>query len=179
MTLARAHRLNAAALGLFLVLHLGNHPALLAGIDAHRAAQTLLRPLYRPIPVETLLIGLFALQIGLGLILARRRGLGRGWALAQVASGLYLAFFLIQHVPAVLLARAETPPIDTDAHFAAAVLQGWQGLYFGPYYALALTALATHLAAALHFRGITLPWLPWAGFGFGLVVLAGLTGGFG
>ncbi len=166
-------------LGLFLVLHLGNHLALFAGIEAHRSLQSLLRPLYRPAPVEAALLALFALQIALGLTLARRRGLGRGWALAQVASGLYLAFFLLQHVPAVLLARAATPPVDTDARFAASVLSGWQGLYFAPYYALALTALATHLAAAAHFRRRTLRWLPWAGFGLGLLVVTGLTGAFG
>lgn len=32
LTLCRLHRLNAAALGLFLMLHLGNHLALLGGI---------------------------------------------------------------------------------------------------------------------------------------------------
>lgn len=179
MTLARAHRLNAAVLGLFLVLHLGNHLALLAGIEAHRALQSLLRPLYRPAPVETLLIALFALQIGLGLALARRRGIGRGWALAQTASGLYLALFLVQHVPAILLARAQTPPVDTDALFAASVLQGLQGLYFAPYYALAVAALATHLAAALRFRGLRLPWLPWLGLGLGVMIVAGLRDAFG
>lgn len=183
MTLARAHRLTAAVLGLFLVLHLGNHLALLAGIEAHRSLQALLRPLYRFAPVESALLALFALQIVLGLTLARRRGLrrirGGGWALAQVASGLYLAFFLVQHVPAVLLARAATPPVDTDARFAAAVLSGWQGLYFAPYYALALIALATHLAAAAHFRGRTLRWLPWVGLALGLLVVTGLTGAFG
>lgn len=179
MTLARTHRLTALLLGLFLTLHLGNHLALLAGIEAHRAVQALLRPLYRPAPVEAALLALFALQIGLGLALARRRGLGRGWALAQVASGLYLAVFLVQHVPAILAARMATPPVDTDAHFAAAVLQGWPALYFSPYYTLAVTALATHLAAALHFRGLTLRWLPWAGLGLGLTIPVGLTGGFG
>lgn len=179
MTLIRAHRLTAAVLGLFLALHLGNHLALLAGIEAHRSLQTLLRPLYRPAPVEVLLLTLFALQITLGLILARRRGMGRGWALAQVASGLGLAFFLVQHVPAVLLARAATPPLETDAAFAASVLQGWSGLYFGPYYALAVAALSTHLAAALHFRGVTLRALPFAGLGAGSLIVAGLLGAFG
>lgn len=175
LTLSRAHRLNAAALGLFLALHLGNHLALFGGVEAHGALQDTLRPLYRATLVEPALLALFAIQIGLGVVLARRRGLGRGWAAAQVASGLYLAVFLLQHVPAVLAARAATPPTDTDARFAAAVLQGWPALYFAPYYALAVAALATHIAAALHFRGLTLRWLPWAGLALGAGLVAALA----
>lgn len=174
MTAASAHRWVAAALGLFLLVHLGNHAMLLFGPVAHQAAQATLRPLYRGAWVEPLLIGLFAVQIALGLLLARRRGLGRGWAAVQVASGLYLAFFLVQHVPAVLLARAATPPVETDVRFAASVLKGPSALYFAPYYALAITALATHLAAALHFRGRALPALPAAGLLAGLAIVAGL-----
>ncbi len=174
MTLARAHRWTAAALGPFLLLHIANHLALAFGTGAHRTVMTALRPLYRSGLVEPLLIGLFALQIALGLALARRRGMGRGWALAQVASGLYLGFFLIQHVPAVLAARAGAPPVDTDYAFAAAVLSGWPALYFAPYYSLAFGALATHLSAALHFRGRGLPVLPWAGLALGVAVVAGL-----
>lgn len=173
-TLARTHRWTAAALGLFLLLHLGNHLALAGGFAAHGAVMGALRPLYRAPLIEPVLIALFALQISLGLALARRRGLGRGWAAAQVASGLYLAFFLVQHVPAVLAARRATPPVDTDAHFAAAVLQGWPALYFAPYYTLAVAALATHLAAALHFRGVTLRALPLAGLALGAAIVAAL-----
>ena len=175
LTLARAHRLTAAALGLFVALHLGNHLALFAGAGAHRAVQAAVSPLYRAALVEPVLITLFALQIGLGLTLARRRGMGGGWAAAQVGSGLYLAVFLVQHVPAVLAARAATPPTATDARFAAAVLQGWPALYFAPYYALAVAALATHLAAALHFRGLTLHGLPWAGLALGVALVAALA----
>lgn len=174
MTLTRAHRWTAAALAPFLALHLANHLALAAGPGAHRAVMDALRPLYRVGLVEPVLIALFALQIGLGLALARRRGIGRGWAAAQVASGLYLAVFLVQHVPAVLAARTATPPVETDVHFAAAVLSGWPALYFAPYYLLAIAALATHLAAALHVRGRSLPALPWAGLALGAAIVAGL-----
>jgi hypothetical protein len=96
-----------------------------------------------------------------------------------VVSGLYLAFFLVQHVPAVLIARAGDPPIDTDTRFAAAVLQGWGGLYFAPYYALAVAALATHLAAALQVRGVRARTLPFAGLTLGVLFVAGLMGTFG
>ncbi|WP_334193458.1 hypothetical protein [Pararhodobacter sp.] len=184
MTLRRLHRLNALLLGLFLALHLANHAALLAGQAAHSGVMAALRPLYRNPLVEPLLIALFAAQIALGLTLAWRRGrpVG-GWALAQLASGLYLAFFLLQHLPAVLLAR---PATDTDIAFAAATVESLpKALYFAPYYVLAVAALATHLAAALRFARWPAPpgrlarTLPWIGAAFGLVILAGLLGVFG
>jgi len=183
MTLRRAHRLTALALAAFLVLHLGTHLTLLAGLEAHRATLLALRPLYRALPVEGVLLALFALQIGLGLGLARRRwartGPGRGWAAAQLLSGLYLAAFLVQHIPAVLWARAGQPPVDTDTLFAAAVLQGWGAVYFAPYYALAVAALATHLAAALRLRGRAGAALAASGLMLGTLIVAGLMGAFG
>ncbi|MGL4309749.1 MAG: hypothetical protein ACRCSU_04620 [Paracoccaceae bacterium] len=180
----RAHRLIAVALAAFLVLHIGNHLALLGGTDAHIAVQAVLRPLYRWLPVEALLLGLFAAQILLGLALTFRRGWPRsGWARAQVISGLYLAFFLVQHVPAVLTARFGADAHDTTVHFAAAPLSvapfHW---YFMPYYTLSVVALLTHFAAMLHFRGagrgITLA-LPVLGLLTGVVIVAGLMGAFG
>src|SRR5690606_17284718 len=145
------------------------------GFDAHRAVNLVLRPLYRNAVVEPALIALFATQILLGLALARRRGRPTdGWALAQVGSGLVLALFLVQHVPAVLYAR---PAVDTDIAFAAATVASFpRAAYFAPYYTLAITALATHLAAALRFHrwpgppGALPRALPWLGLGFGLLV---------
>ena len=184
LTLRRLHRLNAAALGLFLTLHLGNHLALLGGMNSHRAVLEALRPLYRNAVIEPVLIVLFAAQIGLGLMLAWRRGRPRGgWAVAQLTSGLVLVWFLIQHLPAVLLARPQT---DTDARFAAAVVQDLPGAaYFIPYYILAVTALATHLAAARYFangRPAADPLahaLPWLGLLTGVLIVAGLRDIFG
>ena len=182
MSLRRLHRLNAACLGLFLALHLANHAALVWGHAAHGAVLAALRPLYRNALVEPMLIFLFAAQIGLGLALAWRRGRpADGWALAQLVSGLWLALFLVQHVPAVLLGRP-----DTGTAFAAAVVQDWPAAtYFIPYYIAAVAALATHLAAARRFARWPAPpdrltrTLPWAGAALGGVIVAGLIGAFG
>jgi succinate dehydrogenase/fumarate reductase cytochrome b subunit len=182
--LHRLHRLNAMALALFLALHLANHAALIAGQAAHGAVMQALRPLYRNALVEPALITLFATQIGLGLALAWRRGRpAGGWALAQVASGAVLALFLVQHVPAVLLAR---PEIETGTAFAAAVVRNWpEALYFIPYYIAAVTALATHLAAARRFArhpappGTLARALPPVGLVLGALIVAGLLGAFG
>lgn len=184
MSLRRLHRVNAALLGLFLTLHLTNHAALLAGHAAHAALMQVLRPLYRHPVIEPVLIGLFAAQVALGLALVWRRGRPQGgWAGAQVASGLVIALFLVQHLPAVLLAR---PATDTSTAFAAAVVTDWPGaLYFIAYYALAVVALATHLAAARRFArwpappGALARALPWAGLALGGLIVAGLMGLFG
>ncbi|MFM1861812.1 MAG: hypothetical protein RLZ26_334 [Pseudomonadota bacterium] len=184
VTLRRLHRLNAALLGVFVQLHMANHLALIGGFAAHDAVLAVLRPLYRNAFVEPVLIALFAAQIALGLALAWRRGRPRmRWAWGQVVSGLILALFLVQHIPATLLARPET---DTDVRFAAAVVQDWPGAaYFIPYYILAVTALATHLAAARRLALLPGPAdalaraLPWGGVALGVVIVAGLLGAFG
>lgn len=184
MTLRCLHRLNACLLGLFLALHLSNHAVLLAGHAAHGAVLEALRPVYRNAVVEPAVVALFVAQIALGLTLVWRRGRPEGgWAWAQVASGLLIALFLVQHVPVVLLARPDT---ETDTAFAAAVVQDWPGaLYFIPYYVLAVAALATHLAAARRFArwpappGALARALPWVGLGLGVLIVAGLAGAFG
>jgi hypothetical protein len=140
------------------------------------------RSIYRHAVVEPVLIALFGVQIALGLALVWRRGRPSGaWALAQVASGVWLALFVVQHVPAVLRARPET-----GTAFAAAVVQEWPGAaYFIPYYIAAVAALATHIAAAHRFAHWPAPpdllarALPWAGAALGVVIVAGLLGAFG
>lgn len=182
--LKRLHSLNALVLCLFIGLHMANHLALLGGFAAHDAVLERLRPLYRAALVEPVLIALFALQIGLGLALAWRRGRPRmGWAWVQVVSGVTLALFLVQHVPATLFARPET---DTDARFAAAVVRDWPGAaYFIPYYILGVTALAAHLAAGRRFGLWPRPAdaltraMPLAGLAAGITIVAGLLGAFG
>lgn len=182
--LKRLHSLNALALCLFIGLHMANHLALVGGFAAHDTVLAVLRPLYRNAVVEPVLIALFAAQIALGLALAWRRGRPRmRWAWAQVASGLILALFLIQHIPATLLAR---PATDTDARFAAAVVRDWPGAaYFIPYYGVAVTALATHLAAGRRFGLWPRPAdalaraMPLAGLLAGITIVAGLLGAFG
>lgn len=185
MTLRRAHRLNAVALGAFIALHLANHAALIAGPEAHVAAMDALRPIYRAGLIEAAILVLFAAQAGIGLALIWRRGRPRGvWAWAQALSGLYLIFFLLQHVPAALMARAAE--LDTDIRFAGAVVaRPPDMLYFAPYYVLAVAAIFTHLACALRFRAWPDPpsplarALPFAGAAFGALIVAGLMGAFG
>lgn len=175
MTLRRIHRLNALALGVFITAHLINHALALAGPAGHIAVMETLRAVYRIVPVEALIVGLFGTQIAIGVVLLLRGGRPDGqWAWAQVMSGAILAFFLLQHLGAVLLMRL-TSNLDTNFYWAASVVSAdpvrW---YFIPYYWLGLTAIFVHIAAALHFRRIGSPGIR-IGIGVFGAVFAGLV----
>lgn len=144
----------ALCLGLFLFVHLGNHLLFLAGIEAHLWAMTGLRSVYRFPVVEWVLFAGFAVQSFVGLRLLLRRGRPHGgWAWAQVLSGAYLLFFLLQHLGAVVATRLGYPEVDTTSWWAVSVVsQRPFSLYFAPYYLLAFVAISTHVAAAIRFR---------------------------
>lgn len=143
------HRFGAGVLGVFLLLHLGNHLLLFVGFEAHRAVMHSLRQLYRWPPLEAVLLLAVCTQLMSGVMLAWRSRRGCLPALRwQRWSGLALLLFLLIHVSAVLLGRRAG--LDTDVHFAAAGLHhhpAW--LFFAPYYTLAVGALGLHLGARL------------------------------
>ena len=146
------HRAAGAVLALFLAVHVANHLAALAGVDAHVRFMERARLVYRQPGVESLLLLCALVQAASGLALAwagrRRRGV---LARAQVASGACLALFLAIHVAAVLTGRASG--LDTNFYFAAAGLHVWPFvLFFGPYYFLAVAALCVHVGCALAWR---------------------------
>lgn len=184
MTLTKLHKLNAKVLLIFLGFHLANHMVLLVGRESHLIVMQMLRSIYRMQLVEYPLLALFAVQIILGLALIAKRGRPKGaWAWAQVLSGGYIAFFLLQHVGAIILARFNFD-LETTTYFAAAVVSGTPyGYYFFVYYVLGVTAVFTHLAAALRFAAWPAPakgWhtaLPFVGFAFGLAVITSLSWG--
>jgi succinate dehydrogenase/fumarate reductase cytochrome b subunit len=177
----RLHRLNAFILGVFLVVHFANHALLFGGIGAHLKAMMVLRGGYRLPGIEHILLGLFATQIILGVVLVFQRGKpSGGWAWAQVLSGGYIAFFLLQHLSAILMARSG---LDTNSYFAAAVVSRTPlSYYFAPYYVLGIGAVFTHVACALRFRVWPQPAtrlqraLPVVGVVLGVGAVAGLTG---
>lgn len=173
MTARRLHQGLAAALGVFLALHLANHMAGLAGQNAHAQAQAILRPIYRAPVVEPLLLTAFQIQAGLGLRLLARRP---RWSV-QTLSGCYLALFLAIHVGAVLAARWQGT--DTNLAFAAAGLHApapWP-LVFAVYYGLAVMAVFAHLSVPLgRHRPAVRRGLPIVGAAIALVLVALLAG---
>jgi len=69
----------------------------------------------------------------------------------QILSGLYLAFFLLIHVSAVLSGRFVFG-LDTNLYFGAAGLNIFPlYLFFVPYYLLSIISIFTHIAC-IHFR---------------------------
>jgi succinate dehydrogenase/fumarate reductase cytochrome b subunit len=154
ITPRRLHRAAGAILAVFVAMHVANHLAGLAGVDAHVRFMESARRVYRQPFVEAVLLLCAVLQAGSGLRMLwtgrrRRRGL-LPWL--QAGSGAYIALFLAIHVSAVLIARL-VGGLDTNFYFAAAGLHVWPYvLFFAPYYFLAVAALFVHLGCALAWR---------------------------
>lgn len=184
MTIKRLHRYNAIFLLLFIIAHFTNHVIGLTGLQNHIATMDMLRVVYRSQAIEIAVFILFFSQIALGLALILKRGKPKGrWAWIQATSGVYIAFFLLQHLSAVIMMRLTYAQLDTNFYWAASVVQakpvGW---YFFPYYAFGILSLFAHLAAAIHFRWpdaeILRPVLLTSGVVLGLAIPASLIGSF-
>lgn len=128
-------------------------PPRLSGVEAHIAFMRSFRTVYRYPAIEIMLLAAVIFQVFSGIIF-----LIRGWkqrkgfiSWLQAGSGAYLAFFLINHVGAVLYGRFILN-LDTNFYYAAAgfYVQPFQ-FYFIPYYFLAVLALFTHLGCALYW----------------------------
>ncbi len=146
--LNRLHHWSGIVMAAFLLLHAGNHLFALGGPAAHIQVMRLLRKVYRFPPVEALLLLCVLGQILTGLLLVWQKGFrGRSrYDMLQTVSGLYLAFFMIYHVRAVLVGRWMYHA-ETDFYFAAGVANHYpEKLFFIPYYTLSLLSSFLHLA---------------------------------
>lgn len=148
------HLFSAMLIGLFLLMHLTNHIAGLAGQAKHIETMSALRTVYRNPLFEYPLLALIVWQVGSGLTMVIRGWKERsgvvGWA--QALSGAYLGFFLLNHVGSVLGGRIVFG-LDTDFRFAAAGFHvpGWP-LFFAPYYFLGVFSLFVHVACAAYWN---------------------------
>ncbi|MEM7103713.1 MAG: hypothetical protein AAF502_11315 [Bacteroidota bacterium] len=146
----KLHLYSGLIISLFVFAHLANHALIFWGEEVHLAFMDGLRRVYRYVVVEALLIAAVVLQVfsGIKLFVKRRKFRLSGFDRLQLYSGTYLAFFLLIHVSAVLIARSYFL-IDTDLYFGAAGLNLWPfQLFFIPYYFLAVLAFFIHLACA-------------------------------
>lgn len=149
MNLKSVHFASGLLLTLFIGLHLFNHACALFGAELHIAVMQVLRKLYRHTLVETVLLLAVATQIYSGLrLFFTGRGLAFGFfEKLQLWSGLYLAFFFMIHVGAVLAGR-QLLGLDTNFYFGVAGLNTFPlNLFFVPYYGLAILSFFGHLAA--------------------------------
>ena len=112
------------------------------------------RYLYRYEPIEVLLLVCVLFQIVSGIMMVFRKGFIRQpfYVVIQVLSGLYLSFFMIFHVRAVLLGRYQWN-VDTDFYFAAGVANRYpEKLFFIPYYTLSVLSVFAHMASVHYIK---------------------------
>lgn len=177
------HRWIAFALCCFLLLHLGTHLAAIWGPQAHGEMLLAVRPLYRAAWLEPLLLLAFIVQIGLGARLLVHRWPDRRssvWSWLQIGSGVIIAIFVLMHAGAALAAR-HLAGLDTNFYWPAGTLAIAPLKYgFAPYYALGVSAVFVHLAAALHFNGraAAAPFVATAGVLLALLLVLIFSGAF-
>lgn len=150
--LRQLHRFAGLTLAVFIGLHLTNHLFALVSIEQHIKIMDALRLIYRNPLGEALLLLAIMVQVPSGILLVRRKG-WRGLQLAeraQVASGGYLAFFLVAHVFAVMMGRYFFH-VDTNFYFASAVLFSPVWLFYVVYYGLSVVSVFTHVAS-IHYQ---------------------------
>jgi len=146
--LKKGHYISGIVIAVFLLLHLTNHLFALGGVDMHIKVMNLFRHIYRFPPVEIILMLAIAFQIISGIVLVFKKGFLRQpyYVIIQILSGLYLSFFMIYHVRAVLLGRYQWK-MDTNFYFAAGVANRYpEKLFFIPYYTMSLVCIFAHIA---------------------------------
>ncbi|NML39163.1 hypothetical protein HHL17_18330 [Chitinophaga sp. G-6-1-13] len=154
LSLKRLHHTSGIVLASFLLLHIGNHLFALGGPQWHITVMNILRHIYRFWLVELVLLFCVGFQVVSGVSFVVRKGFVRQpfYVVVQVLSGLYLSFFMIYHVQAVLRGRLQWK-MNTDFYFAAGVANHYpEKLFFIPYYTLSLVAVFAHIAAAHYIK---------------------------
>lgn len=179
----QAHRRLAIFILIFVAVHFSTHLVSLGGVEAHTKALGIARLIYQFPVIEIALVVALAAQVLLGFKLLgsiRKRKTKGLWHWVQFLSAAYLAYFIVMHTSAALVTRLFIG-LDTNFYWAAGTL-GIEPIKYGftPYYILAVTAVFSHVLAALHFRGArswhaaTLP----VGPVFGLCFVLGFGGYF-
>jgi len=147
------HGITAAILAVYVLFHLANHLFGLLGPEWHRRVMEIGRTVYRAHAIEPLLVAAMIFQVVTGIGLFGRWTSGRldAFRVFQVASGLYLAIFILGHMNSVFIFARRFLGIETDWSFATG---GAAGLVFDPWnirliphYWLGTFFVLTHLAA--------------------------------
>jgi hypothetical protein len=150
MYVKKIHRTLGIILATFIVSHLSVHLTAIFGPDVHTTALNIMRTAYRHPFLEAVLVITIVIQIIAGASRLRFRGIDF-WARVQAFSGLYLMLFLVIHTSAAVYAH-NVIGLDTNFYWAAGSLHFAPiKIGFSAYYFLAVLAVFTHLAAALHF----------------------------
>ena len=142
------HYYTGLTLSVFIGLHLLNHLLILHSEALHIRFMKSARKIYRNKFVESLLFLAVLLQVisGITLVIMKWNKVENYFDRIQIASGLYLSFFLLNHVMAVLRGRYILK-MDTNIYYGAGVMNMWpQKLFFIPYYSFAILSFFFHVA---------------------------------
>ena len=153
MAIKKIHFISGLTITIFIGMHLFNHLASVIGPEAHIELMDKLRIVYRNRVGETILLLAVVVQIvsGLKLYSSKSKVVSNHFKKLQIYSGLYLVFFLLIHVGAVLIGRYVLS-LDTNFYFGVAGLNTFPlNLFFIPYYGLAIVAFFGHIAG-IHFQ---------------------------
>lgn len=177
----KLHHFSGIILSVFIAFHLLNHLSALAGPGMPAALMEQFRKVYRHPAAESVLLLAVMIQVVSGLRLLRKRKVKSRAEKIQIWSGIYLSFFLLAHVSAVIMGRW-IEHLDTNFYFAAAGLNIFPAtLFFIPYYFSGVCAIGLHIAS-LHYlktrsvRGSYL--LGIAGILAAILIIAGYTNFF-
>jgi hypothetical protein len=149
-----AHGFSALALVMiFLALHIANHLMFPAGEGTYDAVMKVFRHVYRTDILQPLVVALFLFQIGTGLYFVWRLTAAPSdrFRTFQIASGVYLAFYVLGHMDSVFIFARTYLGIDTDWSFATGAPTGlvkdpWN-IRLVPHYWLGVFFVLAHLAA--------------------------------
>jgi hypothetical protein len=149
MTIKKIHFISGLTITIFVGLHLFNHIYSVFGAEKHIETMNVLRIFYRNVFFETILLFAVLIQIisGLKLFKISRKTANSKFDKLQIWTGLYLAFFFIIHLSAVLAGRLILH-LDTNFYFGVAGLNTFPfNLFFIPYYGLAIFSFFGHVAS--------------------------------
>jgi hypothetical protein len=149
-----AHGLSALCIVvIFLAMHLVNHATFILGPDTYRAVMKVVRHVYRQGVLQPLLVVLLLFQVGSGVYLATRANSGpvNRFRTFQIASGIFLAAYILGHMNSVFIFARLYLGIDSGWGFATGAPTGlikdaWN-IRLVPHYALGVFFVLSHLAA--------------------------------
>jgi len=154
MKTKKLHYFSGLTITVFIVFHLLNHVFSIESAEKHIQIMDTFRLVYRHPFAETILLVAVCVQIISGLkLFSRKRKIAYGFfEKLHIWSGLYLAFFFIIHLSAIMVGRYVLK-VDTNFYFGVAGLNAFPfNLFFIPYYACAILAFFSHIAAIHHSK---------------------------
>ena len=149
-----AHGVSALALVIiFLALHIANHLMFAAGKGIFETVIKVFRQVYRTDILQPLVVALFLFQVGTGLFFVCRLTAAPSdrFRTFQIASGVYLAFYVLGHMDSVFIFARTYLGIDTGWEFAtgapAGLIKDPWNIRLVPHYWLGAFFALAHLAA--------------------------------